>query len=239
MRAILVGPVCTDQGWFRKTLKRQKYVTRENLSERTVIIAIDGGLSQCIANKIRPDFAIGDWDSLRCLLRSSFPKAASKDFQSGEAKLTRLLSKTKHVTLSEEKDRSDLSYALEYVIKQGAAQIMCMGVTGGRPDHQLASLYELMKWRKRGPPITALGPEARYEFLKPGSHLLQMKKGSIFSIFSLISQQVKGLTIQGSKYKMTAQRLGASSLGLSNVATTPRVRIKFTLGSLLVIIPPN
>src|SRR4051812_12235708 len=90
-----------------------------------LLVAVDGGLKLLRRAGLEPDFAVGDWDSLS----PGRPAAALRGIL--------------HFTLPRDKDRSDLYYACRAAIAAGANDLVCLGVTGGRPDHQLAALFDL------------------------------------------------------------------------------------------------
>ena len=77
---------------------------------------------------LKPDIAVGDFDSL------------SKE---GEAYME-TLTNTEILRLKPEKDDSDTQSAVNYAIEHGAGKIMILGATGNRIDHLMANFGLLM-----------------------------------------------------------------------------------------------
>src|SRR5690606_32541562 len=118
--AILFGSLARKKAAWTKPLRAAK-ITRGDL-----LVGIDGGVQALLSFGLKPDLAIGDWDS--------FSKSRFKD---------PVLLTVPRVDLPTQKDRSDLFYALAAVTAQKIDEVVCLGVTGGRPDHHLAALSDL------------------------------------------------------------------------------------------------
>ena len=162
-RAILVGAAPLPKGWLQRELKRLK------CSSRDLLIGVDGGVDACLGAGFWPGFAVGDWDSLKSRKR---------------------LSGLPHATLSRGKDRSDLFFGIEAARFAGADEIVALGVTGGRPDQHLGTLYDLAQASiiqgSRFSSIRARGAEATYSFISPAQGLWQVdfRKGRLISLFA-------------------------------------------------------
>jgi thiamine pyrophosphokinase len=214
-RAILVGPLARDRAWLSGALKRLK------VSRRDLVIGVDHG-AECLARAGHaPDFAIGDWDSLR-----------------SEKSLRGIL----HITLSRDKERSDFFFALEAAVNARVHQVICLGLTGGRPDHHLGVLMDLADLAgakgKTVRSVAAYAPEGEYHFLdKTRSRWsARLRPGTLVSLFSL-GDKVGGLTLKGFKFPLKNDTLRPSSHGLSNVALKSRCEVRLKSGKLVVIVP--
>lgn len=92
------------------------------------IIGIDRGLNFCYRNKIRPQYILGDFDSIdREVLdyyenRKEIPVKRYKP----------------------EKDATDTRIGLELALKLGSTRIFLLGATGGRLDHYMGNLQSLI-----------------------------------------------------------------------------------------------
>jgi thiamine pyrophosphokinase len=153
----------------------------------------------------------------------------------------RALRELPHLTLPHEKDRSDLHYALLLAYEAGAREVVCLGVTGGRADHHLASLGELALFAEEMPGIRsvcAAGPEGDYFFLSRRIPRWQARlaKGRLVSAFSW-NGPATGVTLQGFHYELRSARLESGSHGLSNEVVRPRVSISLRGGRLIVVVP--
>lgn len=91
---------------------------KKNRTEHTCIIAADRGVEFFMGTDLKPDIAVGDFDSL------------SKE---GEAYME-TLTNTEILRLKPEKDDSDTQSAVNYAIEHGAGKIMILGATGNRID---------------------------------------------------------------------------------------------------------
>ena len=184
-----------------------------------LLVGADGGVDAWRKCGLTPDLAVGDWDSL-----------ARRE----------VLDTIPHVTLSVDKNRSDLYHACREALKRGADELVCLGVTGGRPDQEMATLLELsslsgsrLKFRS----VRAVDHRAEYFFLSTerphwtGSLAL----GQWVSVFSMAGV-AQGVTLKGFKYPLQNARLMSSSRGLSNRASKRRVEVSLRKGRLLVIV---
>jgi thiamine pyrophosphokinase len=213
-RAILLGPV-------RSTLEQ---VLAHRGARRALRVGVDGGVERWLKLGIVPDIAVGDWDSLRS--RRSLERVARAG--------------GRVVTLSGSKDESDLAHALGLVARAGAREVVCLGVTGGRPDHQLATLAELSSAAAGGrfAAVTALGPEGEYHFLSKRipRWSAQLAPGTTVSVFAL-SDRARGVTLRGMAYPLRNAELRPTSRGLSNVVRARRISVSLSSGRIVVIIP--
>jgi thiamine pyrophosphokinase len=191
---------------------------------RDLFIGVDGGVRAWLNAGFKPHMAIGDWDSF------TGPQARQ------------MLTQIHHVTLPMEKDRSDLFFAACSAISAGATHLICLGVTGGRPDHHLAALYDLARLAsgEAGPAqqLMALGPEGEYHFLSEHSPHWRDRFASprTISVFAMLGPAY-GVTLKGFKYPMSDGELDPSSHGLSNRSWAPATEVQVKEGVLLVVIP--
>lgn len=238
MRAVLLGP--SLQG---SDARLDELFRSVRLESSDIRIGVDAGTAEWLKRGIKPDFAVGDWDSLKASVKNS--KA--------------MLSSIPHVTLSKDKDRSDLFYSVVAAMEAGATEILCLGVTGGRPDHHMAACLDLALFStgKHGNlnSVSAWGVEAEYCFLSeriPVWRTSQMgakrEKGTVVSLFALgaggagVSTPCQ-VTLTGFKYPIRKAgrshtiELMPSSRGLSNALAKKTSEVHLRNGQLLVIIP--
>lgn len=197
-RAIIVGPLVGSVLEFDQTLLSAKIHPRE--LEYTLKIGVDGGVHVLALSGWKPNFAVGDWDSLRT-------RAALKGIM--------------HLTLPKNKDRSDLYYAARAALSVGVTDLICIGVSGGRPDHQLAMLFDLSELAETYPQlgsVSVLAPGLKYSFLSRYQRPWRAKllPGQTVSVFAL-GEGAKGVTLTGFQYPLKNAALAPSSQGLSNV----------------------
>ena len=114
---------------------------KKNRTEHTCIIAADRGVEFFMGTDLKPDIAVGDFDSL------------SKE---GEAYME-TLTNTEILRLKPEKDDSDTQSAVNYAIEHGAGKIMILGATGNRIDHLMANFGLLMLGKSKNVQIIQFG----------------------------------------------------------------------------------
>lgn len=184
-------------------------------------VGVDGGVASWRSLQCVPELAIGDWDSL------NNPEQA-------------LVGVPHQVTLSTQKDQSDLHAALEATLLFGVQQWLCFGVTGGRPDHHLATLQDLSLWseQREAGSVRAWDDLAQYVFLSGGSSLwsLGVAKDQVFSVFSMAEES--RISLRGASYSHENLRLQPGSRGLSNrVESDQGASIQVSQGRVVVVIP--
>jgi thiamine pyrophosphokinase len=217
MRAILLGPVLSSLSQTKSLIQGLIINSKSDL-----LVGVDGGTGHWFKMGYRPSFSIGDWDSL-------------KNKKS-------ILSRVPHVTLSQNKDRSDLFFSVLAAMNAGASEIVCVGVTQGRADHQVAMLLDLCFFASgQAGKLTSLevrGEDADYYFLsrKINSWKKTGLKGKKVSLFAMGSK-VTGLTLKGFKFLLKNKDLLPSSQGLSNVVIGNSCEVRLRNGQLLMIIP--
>lgn len=224
LRAFLIGasPDATVEH-TRMILDRMKASAATDL-----FVGVDGGVEMWLKLGLKPHLAVGDWDSYQ------------------GAKARKVLAGLHHLDLPVDKDRSDLYYAACAVIKAEATQLICLGVTGGRPDHHLAALMDLtaLAAGEAAPEagqltqVSAYGPEAEYQFLS--AEIPRWKDSfaqpTTISIFAMRGA-AQGVSLKGFKYPLKNAQIEPSSRGLSNRSWAMSCEASVKTGSLLVLIP--
>lgn len=193
--------------------------------ENICLIAADRGMDffmEAAGNAgIRPDIAVGDFDSLS---------------EKGKTYL-QTLPELEIQQLKPEKDDSDTQSAAVLAMNRGKKNIAILGATGSRLDHVLANLGLLSLGKKRGAHIILLDScnyialaESR-TFLESGSQF-----GKYVSFFP-VGGDVEGLTLKGFKYPLNGYHLTVSDSGLtvSNEIQEERAEILYDSGTLLMI----
>lgn len=187
------------------------------LKKSDFVLAVDGGVARALEHGLNPRFAIGDWDSL-------------KDHH--------LLDSIAHVSLNRDKDRSDLAYALEFILNLKPKKIIAMGFTGGRPDHFLAGLQEFAKAAAHCQ-LELLSDLGRFVWVSRKSSLRMqgLAKGRIFSVLAM-SERITGFQISGGVYSWKdGEVFGLGSHGLSNQVKQGSLKIAVHSGILMVMFP--
>ena len=199
------------------------------LRARLRVIAADGGYLHCLALGLEPEMLVGDLDSLPVRYHSSMRERVAQVYQ--------------HPT---DKNESDLALALEqvtFLLSSGgcrARKLVFLGVTGGREDHHHASLLELSEFARRSElQILVFGHQSDWYYTQARQTGVEvgLDVGQVVSIFAA-SQTVRGLKTQGLKWDGSQVRLlRPGARGLSNIATSTRVRVEVEKGCVWVVVP--
>ena len=121
-------------------------------------------------------------------------------------------------------DCSDLEKAVLVLLRKGVTEIEVRDALGGRMDHTFASLSVLVRYRNEvsiyirttGGDIRVLGPEN-------GEFVLSTQDGDTIGLAPLYDYCE--VTISGTKWPLTHERLAAGTRGVSNVAVGPEVTV--------------
>ena len=197
-RAILIGAGEAEGISFRDSIKRDRFCN--NVIYEDVIIALDGGLVYCEKNNIRPDYIIGDFDSLpeeKKALLAKYPKE-------------RIL------RLPCEKDDTDMLAAIKFAAQKGITDFVIYGGLGGRLSHTIANLQCLMFLKEHGMTGILLGADTKVFLLQNESYTFDKNESGYISVFAY-SKAARGITLKNLKYELTDSVLTQSfPLGVSN-----------------------
>lgn len=178
------------------------------------VIAVDGGFAHLEALGIKPDMALGDFDSLgyvpKCARVSRFPP---------------------------DKDASDLELALKRAFALNYEEVVVYGALGGRLDHTIANIQIFARFSEEGQYVTAVGEaEALRCITGPDVLELEATEGTV-SVFSL-SDCAHGVIETGMKYSLDDEDLtNRTSRGVSNELIGEPATIGVESGTLLVFYP--
>ncbi|MEG0772268.1 thiamine diphosphokinase [Clostridium sp.] len=187
------------------------------LVQDTIIIAADSGANILYSYNIKPNYLLGDFDSINSHVLKEMQDTCGV------------------VRFPIEKDYTDSDLALDKAIEVGASEVIFLGCTGKRIDHFLGNicvLYRALKSKVKA----YIVDDYNVLYLTDKSVLLQGTKGETFSILSYF-KDVKGLTITGAKYPLSNYDLNVeNSLTISNQFNDEKVNIDFKSGVLLVML---
>lgn len=185
-----------------------------------LIIAADGGAGHCLSMGIKPDVAIGDFDSL------------SPDH------LNRLKkTDTEIIRHPVRKDCTDLQLALKLAVDRGTDEILVFGALGRRWDMTIANIFMPAASFLAQSQIRIIDGFQEIILLcamKP--HIIHGRAGDILSLVPL-SGNVLGITLAGLEYPLQDDTLKfGSTRGISNVLLNDTATIYFKQGQLLCIL---
>ncbi len=185
-----------------------------------LVLGTDGGARYANTLNVTLDAVIGDLDSLSDLEQQS-------------------ISNAEFVSYPAEKDETDLELALLYAEKQGADQIVMVGVMGGRMDMTIANILLITQASLSSQRIEVWHGEQTGWIIKPPGEDISGHPGDTVSLMSL-SGNVSGITTKGLKYSLKDEKFPFGSVrGISNLLEKPSAHIKLSEGFLLVVHTPG
>ncbi len=211
------------------------YKTENEKEPFRYVIAADKGLSFLHQHGIRPDYIIGDFDSLPGQERDAYFAQYVQD----PSIVIR--------TYNPVKDDSDLEIALHLAAEElEADEILILGGLGGREDHTFSAVQCLGIPLKKDIPaflcndrnrIRLLGNLEKEPFGGPFSFTMEKSDqyGKYVSLIPLTTT-VEGLTLKGFRYPLDHGRLTIlNSLGVSNQVEEDTASISFESGILIMV----
>lgn len=179
------------------------------------IMAVDGGFAHLEKIGVKPNMAIGDFDSLGYVPRG-----------------LRVVRKSPH------KDESDMELALMRAKAQRFDTVYIFGALGGRTDHTLANLQLFALYAEKGISVVAIDNNAQLTFLV-GPDLLEIPacESGTLSIFAM-TDECKGVFERGLEWELEDYTLtNRTSLGLSNEFKGEAAMVGVEEGTLAVFLP--
>lgn len=191
------------------------------------VYAVDKGLEYADALSLRPDYILGDFDTVNTALLKSY----QKQIDSGSLDAIIEYHPVK-------KDAADTELAVLKAIEDGAHSITILGATGSRLDHVLANIGLLSLSAENNVDCRIVDSCNQIRLLTGSTHCCIKKAeqyGDYLSFIPLTSE-VKGLTLTGVMYPLTDRTVyQKSSLTVSNQITEEEANIFIKEGELLMI----
>lgn len=175
------------------------------------VIATDGAAHKAALLGIEPNLICGDFDSVH-------EEKARTEFPETEFLAT------------PDQERSDLEKAILVSRERGATAITLTGTGGGRSDHLLAAYALLLRYHRQFP--LQIVEDGGRVFALSGGFELMASPGDTLSLLTF-DENTK-VTLAGVKWELNSHPLQIGTHGVSNVVTSPLVRLSSTGGALLV-----
>lgn len=183
-----------------------------------VVICCDSGLRHAKALGIRPDYIVGDFDSV---------SSEVWEYYKGQGIPVRQFPARKNET--------DMELGVLLALELGAKELVLFGGIGDRFDHTLANAHYLLSLLKKGVQARLVDEKNCVEVID--RHLTVC--GNVGDIVSTIplSMEVKGITLKGFSYPLTDFDLALDDdyIAVSNVLAEERAEIDIRDGYLFVI----
>lgn len=191
----------------------------EAILDTDFVIVCDGGLFHAQAAGITFNVLLGDFDSWK----GPLPEG---DFET--------------ITLPQEKDDTDLMYAVKLALSRGYQHFLFMGVMGGRTDHLLGNLAAGAYVASQGGLCVLFGQKERLYVLKDNGLTLSPIPGTTVSVLPW-GDELRNVTLTGLHYSLEDATLTNNfPLGVSNAIvqdTRPPV-IQIGSGTAIIVVSP-
>ena len=173
------------------------------------IIACDGAVNLLDKNKIKPNFIIGDLDSISNKLKVKYKKNI--------------------ISIPSQKN-NDFSKALNFAIKNKYNKISILGASGLRDDHGIGNFFRLFEY-SNSISLKMYTNYGVFHFINKKTQFPSFK-GQQISIFAID----KTIKISSNKLKYNLNRLMLSSLfsGTLNESVSDNFSINLTHGSIAI-----
>ncbi len=190
------------------------------------VIAADAGFSACLRLGIRPDIAVGDFDTFGRdeILRCGKENGLSLEIHRAE------------------KDESDTELALTVLERSGCTEADVLGATGGRLDHELSNIQLLLKAKKKGIAINIYDAKNRIRLIdsetEPETVFRREELFGQYVSFLPLTERVLGITLTGFRYPLTDRDISVlenPSLCLSNELLEDLAVLSFREGVLICV----
>jgi len=178
-------------------------------NEEDYIIAVDDAVFFLIGEKIKFDYAIGDFDSNNSL---SYVKSLKNV-----------------IILPEEKDQTDTEAAIELAAKLKVKETVLLGGIGGeRIEHTLANITLIKKY----PNLRILNDQSEIFSLSEGNHTVKFD-----GYVNIFAEENSTISLEGFKYPLKDYHLKPEQvIGISNEITANFGQISVKKGRILVIL---
>lgn len=180
--------------------------------EKDFLIAADGGFAVLDRCGIRVDLLVGDLDSLGMV-----PEIPNM------------------IRMPEEKDDTDLFYAVKKGLEKGYHTFEIYGATGGREGHTMANYQTLVYLAHRGACGVLRSMRVQVTAIDNDTLRLPAYQSGFVSIFCM-GEKAEGVTLRGLKYPLSEAVLtNDKPIGVSNEFIGERAEITVARGTLLIM----
>lgn len=187
------------------------------LSAADVVIGADKGAVWLIQQGIKPDIAIGDFDSVTVKEKRVVHNRVGR-----------------YIEYSSDKDETDLELAIEEAVRYKPTRVIMYGVLGKRLDHALTAIHLLARLESHNIYGEIVDNFNKINIVR---RFVTVSKDSEYPYISLIPLGLSAnVTLRGFLYDVTKQSfLRAASLGVSNRIIAQNATIQVHRGKILVI----
>lgn len=180
-------------------------------------IVVDGALEITHRLGIKPDYIVGDFDTVNQELLEYYEKDII----------------LRHPP---EKDQTDTELAIETALNAGCDSLVFFGATGSRLDHSLGNIFLLEHLLKQGIDAKILNENNKLYLKNKGFKIIRKASRGDFVSLLPLTETVENVTLRGFKYPvehLTFYR--EKTLGISNEITEEEASVEFSKGSFIVV----
>ncbi len=189
----------------------ESLLLEEILADVSIIIAADGGAVNCRILNIKPDYIIGDLDSITPELRRHF-------------------SDTKIINRPDQ-NYTDMQKAIRFALTLSPRRLKILSAFGKRADHTIGNMLIFQDYRE-SVPIEIYDNYGKMQILNAGKHVIKGETGKTVSILSMAP--VTNLTLKGFRYTISNRNFNPSFIGVSNVYESENCQIEFDSGKVFL-----
>lgn len=175
-----------------------------------LVVAADGGAATARRLGLRPDWVVGDLDSLLPIDRRRLGERVVEDA---------------------DPDRTDLQKCIAFARGKGATEIVIVAATTGRLDHTLGALAAALD-ASAALPVRVIDPLFDIQVVR-GEASFRAPKGTMLSL--LAPSGARGVTFTGVRYPLDSVELPFSPLGIHNEALGGPVALTVREGAVLLM----
>lgn len=191
-----------------------KTLVKQLLPEVDLIIAADGGANSCVELGLKPNYIVGDLDSVTEETKRFFPDATT-------------------IPMIDQNFR-DLEKTIAFALTRNPQRLIIFAAFGRRSDHTFSNLL-VAAALDTDVPVEILDDWGRLTWLKSGNHQLSGIPGNAVSLFSI--NPVQQLFLEGFKYNLSNEDFEPFFNGTSNQFSATIAHIKFMGGPMFVYVP--
>ena len=209
MKTLIVTGGKISKKFLKNHLQTNKY---------DIIIAVDRGTEELAHSEIKPNYIVGDFDSI--------DKNVLAKYEKSNIEIKRLIP---------EKDLTDTQSALELAIELKSTDITIIGAIGTRMDHTLANIHILKEALDKKIPARIINENNEICLIKKSTKFQKDCNYKYTSVIPLTTE-VTGVTIKGMKYPLKDYTMTiGNSLGVSNEQIEHTAEISLQEGILIII----
>lgn len=182
------------------------------------ILCADSGYDHCLRLGLTPHRLVGDFDSVCAELPDDIPR----------------------LILPAEKNLTDTAYAIELAMEMGCRKMLLTGVLGGRLDHTLGCLNNLVRLTRCGVQTCLTDGRTEVFALTDGGTMTLVPQEDIYFSLIALGDVCEGVDIIGAKYPLYNYTLtNDETRTLSNEFQGEPVKIALRRGTMAVLLVPK